>query len=223
MRNCCECSWGGWSVTRPEALGELEAWWETLHQPCVSLLCSIWWDCAWKFGSSVYERDPDSWGVLTFFSSSVERESRIYLNYYTIFCSNKDSSVWIVFWWLSVFASITCWYKICEEKCWLLSIEMSAGSCFLWVSDCYWEHPLRWLYSSPCGNRLLLSRHVLKLSNVIIILYHISIQVTSLDVYAWLWFLALYWQRCTAFCWRVISRTIRRKQGCLMPLRPSLV
>ncbi len=60
---CLHCSWGGRSVSRSETLGCLEIWWKAFHQPCVGLLCCLWWNCAWESGWPIHERDSDSRGM----------------------------------------------------------------------------------------------------------------------------------------------------------------
>lgn len=60
---CLHCSWGGRSVSRSETLGCLEIWRKAFHQPCVGLLCCLWWNCAWESGWPIHERDSDSRGM----------------------------------------------------------------------------------------------------------------------------------------------------------------
>lgn len=95
-----------------------------------------------------------------------------------------------------------------------------AGPSILWVSDCYWKYSLRCVclrFASIWSFNLWYPD--IALQGCLYLCDHLIIWINMVNRSDTFWPL----QKCTASCLRLTSKTLRRKQGCSMQLKPFLV
>jgi hypothetical protein len=100
------------------------------------------------------------------------------------------------------------------------SLWVIAGPSILWVSDCYWKYSLRYVclrFASIWSFNLWYPD--IALQGCLYLCDHLILWINMVNRSDTFWPL----QKCTASCLRLTSKTLRRKQGCSMQLKPFLV